>query len=363
MRRSLVRSGSHPVPSGTRLPGSCGCVADGCAIGWTWVSAVAMSRLSRRQMLAAGAGAVGAVASGLVLDQYLWPLLDREDLIPGVPPDITLEPHAWSETAGSFRFAVIGDNGSGGRQAMAVARRMALTYSELPFGLVSLLGDISYYGTFKRRFHDVFVKPMGPLIDAGVDFELAIGNHDTALNHTDASIEAIEEELRLLGTPGRFYKVSHGPADFFYLDSSVPGVFGPGAKEQWEWLDDMLASSTNQWKIVALHHPLYSSGLHGSTVGAREKLEPILVRRHVDLVMAGHDHDYERTHPQEGVTYVVSGGGCKTTAVGSSRFTARSASILQFMVVDVIDDRLDARCVRVDGAVADRFTLRAREGR
>ena len=87
----------------------------------------------------------------------------------------------------------------------------------------------------------------------------------------------------------------------------------------------MLASSTSQWKIVALHHPPYSSGRHGSTVGAREQLEPILVRRHVDLVLAGHDHHYERTHPHQGVTYVVSGGGCKTTAVGHSRFTAAAA--------------------------------------
>ena len=47
-----------------------------------------MSRLSRRQLIAAGAGAAGAVATGLVLDQYLWPLLDKEDLIPGSPPTV-----------------------------------------------------------------------------------------------------------------------------------------------------------------------------------------------------------------------------------------------------------------------------------
>lgn len=322
-----------------------------------------MTGLNRRQVLAAGVGAVGAVSSGLLLDRYLWPLVSKEDLIPGTPPNITLVPRAWTDTSESFRFAVIGDNGSGGRQAMAVARQMALTYRGSPFGFVSLLGDISYYGNFQKRFDDVFREPMGPLIDAGVGFELAIGNHDAALNHSDTSIEEIEEELRLLGTPGRYYTVSHGPADFFYLDSSVPGLFGPGSSDQREWLDDMLASSTSQWKIVALHHPLYSSGRHGSTLGAREQLEPILVRRHVDLVLAGHDHDYERIHPQRGVNYVVSGGGCKLTPVGRSRFTAVSASALHFLVIDVDGDRLVARCVRADGAVIDEFTLRAREGR
>jgi hypothetical protein len=60
---------------------------------------------------------------------------------------------------------------------------------------------------------------------------------------------------------------------------------------------------------------------------------------------------------------VVSGGGCKTTSVGHSSFTAAAASILQFLVVDIDGDRLEGRCIQVDGQVADRFILRARENR
>ena len=322
-----------------------------------------MSRLNRRQFLAAGAGALGAVASGVLLHGHVWPMLEQEDLIPGTPPQMTLRPRAWTTTTERLRFAAIGDNGSGGRQAMAVATRLAETYRQRPFGLVAHLGDISYYGNLEERYAEVFARPMAPLIDAGIGFELAIGNHDTALRHSDEGLEEIEAELRLLGTPGLYYSKTHGPVDFFFLDSSVPGVFGPGASRQWEWLDDTLAGSTSQWKIVALHHPLYSSGEHGSTVGARKRLEPILARHRVDLVLAGHDHHYERTHPQNGITYVVSGGGCKTTSVGHSSFTARAASILQFLLVDIEGDRLEGRCVQVDGRVADRFVLRARENR
>jgi hypothetical protein len=80
------------------------------------------------------------------------------------------------------------------------------------------------------------------------------------------------------------------------------------------------------------------------------------------LVLSGHDHDYERVEPQHGVTYVVSGGGCKTTAVGRSRFTAVAERTLQFLHVEVVDTHLTATCVRADGSVADRLTLRAREG-
>lgn len=88
----------------------------------------------------------------------------------------------------------------------------------------------------------------------------------------------------------------------------------------------------------------------------------MLNRHRVDLVLSGHDHNYERVHPQAGVTYVVSGGGCKTTPVGRSRFTAVAERTLQFLHVDVVDDRLTATCIRDDGSVADRFELRAREG-
>lgn len=322
-----------------------------------------MTALSRRQLLAAAAGAAGTAAAGALLGNHVWPLLAREDLVPGEASDITLRPQAWVTTDDHVTFAALGDNGSGGRQAMAVAAQMARTYQQMPFGLVALLGDICYYGNFEDRFEDVFSRPMRPLVDAGVGFELAIGNHDADLRHSDEGLAEIEAELRLLGTPGRYYATTHGPADFFYLDSSVPGVFGEAAPEQWEWFADALAASSNQWKIVALHHPPYSSGRHGSTAGARERLEPILRHHNVDLVLAGHDHHYERTHPLSGTTYVVSGGGCKTTAVGRSEFTAVAESTLQFLHVDIRGDRLTASSIRPGGSIADRFELRARDDR
>lgn len=319
--------------------------------------------MNRRELLASGLGAIGALAAGTTLVRGVWPVLAEEDLVPGAAPELDLTADAWTTTPDRVSFAVLGDNGSGGRQAMAVAERMAQTYREHPFGLVSMLGDICYYGNIEDRYDEVFRRPLAPLIGAGVNFELAIGNHDEELNHSDEGLAEIEAELRLLGTPGRYYTSSHGPVDFFYLDSSVPGRFGDEASVQLEWLDSALGGSTNQWKVVALHHPPYSSGQHGSTPGMDEALVPLLSRHAVDLVMAGHDHHYERTEPLDGTTYVVSGGGCKTTPVGNSDFTAVAESTLQFLHFDVEGDRLTGSCIRPDGSVADRFTLRAREGR
>jgi len=321
-----------------------------------------VSKLSRRQLLAGGIGVTGAVGTGVALNRA-WSLFAREDLIPGAAPTVELSPRAWTDSDDGVRFVAVGDTGSGGRQAAAVAERIALTYAERPFGLVSLLGDICYYGSVKDRFHDVFIRPMTPLIDADVTFELAIGNHDGGLHYSDASLEEIDATLDRLGTPARYYTTTHGPAQFFYIDSSEPGFFDDGALTQIEWLDDELASSTAQWKIVAMHHPVYSCGLHGPTARLREFLEPVLRARAVDLVLCGHDHDYERTVPVDGITYVVSGGGCKTTRVQPNQFTAVAESTLQFMVFDIDGDRLVGESIHADGDVLDRFELRAREGR
>jgi 3',5'-cyclic AMP phosphodiesterase CpdA len=292
----------------------------------------------------------------------VWPLLAREDLIPGDAASIELAHRAWTTTNDQVSFVALGDNGSGGRQAMAVAERIARTYTTQPFGLVALLGDICYYGSIEDRFDDVFQRPLRPLIDAGVNFELAIGNHDAAIRRSDEGLVEIAAELRLLGTPGLYYKTTHGPVGLYYLDSSVPGLLGSESPDQLQWLDDELARSADEWKIVVLHHPPFSSGRHGSTATAQERLVPILVRRRVDLVLSGHDHHYERTHPIDGVTYVVSGGGCKRTPVGRSSFTAVSRSVLQFLSVQVRGDRLTATCIQPDGGVVDRFELRARTG-
>jgi hypothetical protein len=322
-----------------------------------------VDKITRRRFLAGSLGTVGAVAVGGLLVDQAWPLLAREDLIPGKPSEDTLTPNAWEETPDHLVFAAIGDNGSGGRQAMAVADQMADTYALRPYGLVCLLGDICYYGSIAERFHDVFEEPMEPLIEAGVQFELSIGNHDGDLNDSGSSLEEIETELTLLGTPARYYTTSHGPVDFFYLDSNEPDLFGPGPSEQLDWFDAALRESTNRWKIVCIHHPPYSSGWYGSTPGEAEKLSPILSEHAVDLVLSGHDHHYERTVPIDGTTYVVSGGGCKTTPVTPSEITAVAQSTLEFVHFTVDGNRLTGEAIRPDGSLVDHFELRAREGR
>jgi 3',5'-cyclic AMP phosphodiesterase CpdA len=289
---------------------------------------------------------------------YLWNLVRwREDFLPGRPPDVTLEPRAWAETAGEVSLAVLGDNGSGRRNAMAVARRMALTYRESPYGLVLLAGDVCYYGHIDDRYDAVFTRPYRALIDADVSWELAVGNHDVEGGNGGGAAE-IAAELSHFGKARSYYAARHGPVEVFVVDSGMVLAGGDPGAEQLAWLATALGASQAPWKVALMHHPPYSSGRHGSSMRLRLAIEPILAAGEVDLAFAGHDHDYERTTPQHGVVHVVSGGGCKLTLTGRSAFTAVAESALHFVHVVVRGERLDARAIAPNGRVIDRFTLR-----
>jgi hypothetical protein len=318
---------------------------------------------SRRTLLAIVVGvALLLLATVAVRIMLLEKILWTEDFLPGNPPDIILDPMAWNTTDESITFAVLGDNGSGGRNAMAVGSQMARTYQETPYGLVLLAGDISYYGSIDDRWEQVFVEPYGPLIDAGITWELAIGNHELEEQRSETAAAEIEAKLRRFGKPNTFYTASHGPMDVFILDSSTPAATGEKAEEQLAWLEDALAASDATWKVALLHHPPYSSGKHGSALDVRAAVEPLFIAGGVDIVFTGHDHHYERTVPQHGIVYVVSGAGCKLSDVGWSDFTAHAESTLQFMLVRIDGDVMSVQAVGTDGRIIDRFQITSREG-
>lgn len=84
-----------------------------------------------------------------------------------------------------------------------------------------------------------------------------------------------------------------------------------------------------------------------------ERLIPLFSRYKVQLYLSGHDHNYERTHPVHGTTYLVCGAGAKTRPVGHSSWTAFSASKLSFAAFDLYSSRLEIRGIDPDGKIFD----------
>jgi hypothetical protein len=173
----------------------------------------------------------------------------------------------------------------------------------------------------------------------------SVGNHDDTLTGSLAGYvdyfvtDPAGERLPTGGGAHEefksYYAFEKGNTQFFVIDS----VFGGGSLiEQRDWLRQGLAESTAQWKLVVMHYDPYSSGSHGNTSSVQWPYK----QWGADIVLAGHDHNYERIEI-DGFPYLVNGlGGRPPRLVG----TPISGSKL------VYDDTNGAMRVTIDGLVA-----------
>lgn len=207
---------------------------------------------------------------------------------------------------GGVKFAVIGDTGTASKEQNQVGAQMAAFRKKFPFSFVVMVGDNLYGTQTSADFVTKFEAPYKELLAGGVTFYAALGNHD----------EPGQKNYKSFNMGGdRFYAfrassskngrdVGEG-AQFFALDSNYLD------KTQLDWLEKQLAGAPkDEWKIAFFHHPLYSSARkHGSSLDLRKVLEPMFVKYGVNVVLAGHDHVYERIKPQQGIYHFVSGAG------------------------------------------------------
>jgi hypothetical protein len=241
----------------------------------------------------------------------------------------------------AVRFAVIGDNGTGDQPEFDVARQMIAYRAQVPFDFVLMLGDNLFGRPSARDFNDAFERPYKPLLDAGVRFHAALGNHDAADNRL----------YPLFGMDGqRYYTWARGNTRFFAIDTNRLD------DAQLAWLDKALERSLERWKIVYFHHAIYSDGKrHGSNIELRVKLEPLFVRYGVNVVFSGHDHIYQRFKPQKGITYFVEGASGKlrkgiTAGADSAVAFDQDQS---FMLVEIAGSELTFRTIARSGRVID----------
>ena len=253
---------------------------------------------------------------------------------------------------GSVRFAVIGDAGRGDRWQQEVADQMVAWRARFPFTFVLMLGD-NIYGTGSANdYRTKFEQPYRALLEAGVEFRAAIGNHDdpAQINYRNFNMNGRryytfrESERRLAGLAGAGVR-------FFALDSRS---LDPA---QLDWLRRELEASGTAWKICFFHHPIYTSGRYRA--GARSlrlALEPILVSGDVDVVLAGHEHLYERVQPQRGISYFTSGaaGSLRRGDLRPSTIMARGFDQdYHFMLMEVTGNELYFQAVSRTGETVD----------
>ena len=126
--------------------------------------------------------------------------------------------------SGSFKFAVLGDFGTGDRTQMELAQQMVAVHRRFAYDTVVLVGDNIYGSERPQDFKTKFEEPYKPLLDAGVKFQASLGNHDS-------------REQRFYGLfnmGGKLYYTFSPKPDirFFVLESTYP------EPEQIQWVEE-----------------------------------------------------------------------------------------------------------------------------
>lgn len=197
------------------------------------------------------------------------------------------------------------------------ARTSDLILSHLnndPDALVLTLGDNTYPVGRPEEFSRCYEPTWGRFKNRTLP---APGNHEYGMPKALGYFNYFGD---LAGPERRgYYAVQAGHWKIISLNSNLD----PQAmQKQLEWLQQELAQKKSRCTLAFWHHPLFSSGGHGRN----ERMQPawkILADAQADLVLAAHDHDYERFVPLDGNgerddkngirSFVVGTGGAQLT--------------------------------------------------
>jgi alkaline phosphatase len=201
----------------------------------------------------------------------------------------------------------IGECGSPGRE------RTAALLDRVP-GPILTLGDNAYpNGTpedYRRCFVPVWGRHLGRI-------RPALGNHDVRTRGAPGYEETFRSALHEAGGAAAdpnagWYAFDVGEWRVIVLNSNRPRD-----SRQLAWLRHELANQRGRCTLAAMHHPLVSSGEHGSNADMRP-IWQALYDAGAEMVITGHDHDYERfapvdpsgrPDPRRGIREIVAGTG------------------------------------------------------
>jgi hypothetical protein len=266
-------------------------------------------------------------------------------------------PTADARRAGSIRFAVIGDYGAETAGEAAVA---AMVKGWRPDFVITLgdnnypTGEASTIDANIGRFYVDFIGNYRGRFGSGSAenrFWPSPGNHDW--------ISGLGPYLAYFTLPGneRYYDVDHGLVHLYALDSDPREPDGIDVEsQQAAWLKQRLHASKSCYDVVYFHHPSYSTSEHGSTLPMRWPFRAW----GAEVVMAGHDHTYER-FAVDGIPYFVNGlGGASKydfpgTALPETKF--RYNEEYGAMLVTATTTAIAYEFFTIDGKKRDTFSV------
>jgi tartrate-resistant acid phosphatase type 5 len=258
-----------------------------------------------------------------------------------------------------LHVVALGDFGSGNVHQIAVAHAMARRNVAARFDLGISLGDNFYRcgvhndtdRLWTSRWEDLYT----PL---GIPFYASLGNHDYGhppivcpeQRASPKAEVAYTEHSKSWRMPARYYTYLAGPVRFFAIDTEG------WSDAELDWLTKALEETQHEpgveWRIVYGHHPMYTSGVHLNErriAVLRRELAPLFHQTHVDLYIAGHDHDMEHLRTG-GIEYLICGaGGAHLRAVRHQQPESLfHATTYGFLDITIDEHRLRAMFLNTD---------------
>lgn len=268
-------------------------------------------------------------------------------------PEYTFTTPAPPGTFDTYRVAVLGDS-RGAYESFGELLARAAAH-EPDFYVFS--GDLIDVGPWQSQW-DAWFDATGDLLANKVLVPVH-GNHEALAVHYFAQFALPNNE--------EWFSIRYGDLLFVGLNDTVRGA------EQLEvqalWQDDLFTASDARWRMAAHHKATYSTcTTHGSNLTARAAWEPVWDTHDMNLVVAGHNHTYERSLPirggavaadGEGAVYVVSGGAGAPLYTGVERdwFSGAWDPTLHYVIVDFGPDAIEGAAYKPVGDVIDTWTI------
>jgi len=265
------------------------------------------------------------------------------------------------KTDSDLKIAVWGDSQGGWKTFHRIASQIETHQPDLSIGAGDLVNNGSDEFAYPRFLQTLSLMKTPQL--------LVPGNHDYDGFYEDLDAELMKKFLFREGDQTYGMQVL-GPLAVITLDPNTHfPVSIPDETPQRTWFDEAMESESwkaASWKMIVLHQPPYSQGwpdYHGEKT-IQDLLEPYFHRGLVDVVVAGHTHDYERlTRDFSGnsVTFLVVGGagGGLEPEGKNSEFPQMDKLIKthHFGILEIKKEGLNWEVFGVDGEVLDRYVI------
>lgn len=274
--------------------------------------------------------------------------------------------HVPEKSPASMRLVVIGDSGYGD----PVTRELAVAAAAFAPDATLHLGDLVYRGEEERTASEAYARKfylaLEPLLESGPIYPV-LGNHEL-----DGPVQSEGVPFYFTAFPtlpewccgdgastGRreFYRVVWGNWQFLFLNSQAFYGYGDGEAQN-AWLQRHLDDPAFAATVPVMHIPPFSEGLHTHDGGPlRAEWHPRFVAADVPLVLAGHDHNYER-FLVDGIAYVVSGGGSRVLYAKEEELPGEITFAAQnhFLLIELGSGTLQVRAITEQGQVIDQYT-------